>query len=99
LYNQSVLFNEKENGAAFVKTAQLLFNPQTLKDAADKTDGLSHAEIKDMIVAIRKKAFGSQDGMITRKHITDAVYQAIEKHQAFDADREQQKERLMQKHE
>jgi AAA+ superfamily predicted ATPase len=64
-----------------------LLSRHRINEIAHITAGLSHAEIKDMIVIISKKAAASYDGMLTAKHIDTAVAQAIEKKEALKKDR------------
>jgi ATPase family associated with various cellular activities (AAA) len=78
LYSKQVLFNIKENNQDFVKTAEKLLTPTAINTIVNQTNGLSHAEIKDMIVAMHKKACATKTGMITSAHIQRAVQEAIE---------------------
>lgn len=86
LYSKQALFNTKENNKAFVETAKKLLTPTTINNIVDQTNGLSHSEIKDMIVAMHKKACATKTGMITIAHIHNAVKEAIEKKQALEED-------------
>jgi len=86
LYVEKLLFNIQNNDIKFVKTAQKLLNKTMINEMVEKTQGLSHAEIKDMITAMHKKAYASKQGMITVDHINNAINQAIEKHNMFEED-------------
>lgn len=94
LYAQKLLFNPYNNGKEFVRTAQDLLNRATIDVMVEQTAHLSHAEIKDMINAMQKKAYASEQKMLTQKHITDAVKQALEKHAALVADQEKKQLRF-----
>lgn len=93
LYSTQVLFNTKENNQDFVKTAEKLLTPTAINTIVNQTNGLSHAEIKDMIVAMHKKACATKTGMITPAHIQRAVQEAIEKRQALEQDKQQYEQR------
>ena len=84
LYANSELFNIKEHGKQFVKTARLLLDAEMIDIMVQKTVGLSHAEIKDMMQAMRKKALIATDGMITAAHVLQAIDQAVGKHEVFE---------------
>ncbi|HSC25617.1 MAG TPA: AAA family ATPase [Candidatus Babeliales bacterium] len=87
LYAQKYLFTLQNNSKKYVKEAKSLLNILVINEIANRTSGLSHAEIKDMIEAIHKKACSSKNGMITVLHIKQAVDQAIEKHVVLEEDR------------
>lgn len=84
LYAGIELFNGKEHNRQFIKAAKLLLNNEMIALVAQKTDGLSHAEIKDMMQAMRKKALIASDGMITAAHIVQSIDQAVSKHAVFE---------------
>jgi AAA+ superfamily predicted ATPase len=85
LYAQKELFNEKENGKECAAAARSLLSTKVIDDIVQQTAGLSHAEIKDIMCAMRKKALAAPDSMITAAHITDALRQAINKHELFES--------------
>ena len=87
LYAHTFLFNTQDNNKHYVIAAQKLLTPHTIEHIVIKTANLSHAEIKDMIEAIRKKALTTQNGTPTAQHINDALNQALEKHTATKEDR------------
>ncbi len=87
LYSEQLLFNIKENNKEFVETAKKLLTPTMINNIVDQTNSLSHAEIKDMVVAMHKKACATKTGMITIVHIQSAVQEAIEKKQALEEDK------------
>lgn len=94
LYINLLIFNEKEHDKEFVAVARQLLNSTALNTIVQATDGLSHAEIKDMVVAIAKKAAATKTGMITQAHINSAVVQAVEKHRVGEEDKAQKEKRL-----
>jgi len=98
LYAQKFLFNTQNNNKTFVNTAKLLLNKEMIDEIVSKTANLSHAEIKDMIEAIHKKACASKDGIITLLHIKQAVDQAIEKHRDLEIDRNKKHSRFSATH-
>lgn len=87
LYVEKELLNTKENSAEFVEVAELLFTPEMIMALVEQTDGLSNAEIKDIITAIRKKALSTADAMLVFNHIDSSVKQGVEKHYAFENDK------------
>jgi Holliday junction resolvasome RuvABC ATP-dependent DNA helicase subunit len=92
LYAGNVLFNAKNNSKEFVTAAQSLLTPQRINTIVKKTAELSHAEIKDMIQAMHKKALATKKGMITIAHVNSAVDQAVQKHVALEEDKAQREE-------
>lgn len=86
LYVTTVLHNKNEFEAAFVEHAQTMFTDTLIDSMAHATEGLSHAEIKDLVHAIGKKGCISGNGIITQEHIDAAIAQALEKRKKFDAD-------------
>ena len=79
--------SKRENNRQFVAEAKNLLAESLIEQIVQKTGGLSHAEIKDMVEAMRKKAFATKSGMITEKHIKDAADQAIEKHTVLETEK------------
>lgn len=94
LYAEKLLFNTQTNDKNFVKTAKSLLTETAIDEIVKKTTGLSHAEIKDMIAAMHKKACASKDGMITTTHINNAIDQAIEKRAILEIDRDKKQSRF-----
>jgi ATPase family AAA domain-containing protein 3A/B len=88
LYTNKLLFNKQANSKLFIKTAHTLLNKQMLEIIVNKIATLSHAEIKDMVAAMHKKAYASKQQLLTQKHINDAIDQAIEKHESIAMDEE-----------
>ena len=52
-----------------------------------KTDGLSNAEIKDIMLAMHKKSLATQSGLPTMVIIDSAIAEGIEKKQALKEDK------------
>jgi AAA+ superfamily predicted ATPase len=93
-YVNSTLLNQQENSPAFVQKAQELITPTMITNIVQKVDGLSNAEIKDIIQAMRKKSLITKDGLLTMKIVTEAVNQGVEKRQALEQDKAMRKSRL-----
>lgn len=87
LYTTNVLLNKKDNNKEFITAAQGLLTVQQINLITEQTEGLSHAEIKDMVHAMHKKALATKTGIITLTHINNAVKQAVEKSAALEADK------------
>jgi SpoVK/Ycf46/Vps4 family AAA+-type ATPase len=94
LYSDMILFDTKKNSTDFVATAESLLPEQIINLIAEKTPGLSHAEIKDMIHAIHKKALATKTGIITHVHINDAVNQALDKMRVLQIEKSKREERF-----
>lgn len=94
LYAEQFLFNTQNNDNNFIQEAETLFNETMINEMIKRTADLSHAEIKDMIAAMHKKACASKNGMITSTHINQAIDQAIEKHIMLEDDREKKQKRF-----
>jgi ATPase family AAA domain-containing protein 3A/B len=86
LYINQYLLDEA--GSDFDSLAVRKIFTQTYIDTiAKQTAGLSHAEIKDMIMIISKKANASKEGIVTIKHVQSAIDEAIEKIEALKRDK------------
>jgi AAA+ superfamily predicted ATPase len=94
LYSNTVLYDATKNSSSFIATAQSLLSDKIINIIVQKTAGLSHAEIKDMICAMHKKALATTTGFITAAHIDDALNQAIEKVLALQADKKKREQRF-----
>ena len=94
LYSDSFLFNTKKNNKVFVENSRKIFNKKRMERIVQQSEGLSHAEIKDMIAGMHKKACASKDGMLTKKHIRDSINQAIEKHKIMEEEKKKREERI-----
>lgn len=79
LYVQQILFNEQETNKQFVAAAKDLFVDAVIEFIANATNGLSHAEIADMIEAMRNKAELNKR-VVQRADVESAVNQAVAKH-------------------
>lgn len=66
-----------------------LLTPQKIKAIAAQTEGLSHAEISDMVNAMSTKADINKNGRLTEKNIDSAVNEAIEKMKVAEKDRKE----------
>lgn len=94
LYSKKFLCNKQTHSKIFIEEVHNLLDTTKVDEIIQQTAGLSHAEIKDMIEAINKKAAASSHGMITITHITQAIDQAIEKHTAVEEDRNKKQQRF-----
>lgn len=95
LYINEYICDETAAGFVQAKTRSI-FTPTRINEIAQTTVGLSHAEIKDMIVIISKKAASSTNGTLTKKHVESAVAEAIEKKAALKRDKAKLKKRNME---
>lgn len=93
LYSNTVLYNTIKNSSDFVSAARSLLTDAMINTIIQKTASLSHAEIKDMIYAMHKKALATTTGIITATHRDDAVNQAIEKALALQTDQQKREQR------
>lgn len=86
IYMDEQLFNEKNRSAQFISAANSILTNAKIKSIVEQTAGLSHAEIKDMVTIMGKKANATKDGIITRRNVDTAVSEAIEKKKALERD-------------
>lgn len=93
LYINQYLCDEISVGLTQAKKARFIFTSQRINEIAQETAGLSHAEIKDMIVIMAKKAGTSTNGILTEKHITSSIAQAVEKKSALAIDKKKLKKK------
>lgn len=94
LYIDTILYNKTKNSADFIAVTQSILTPQIVNLIAQKTSGLSHAEIKDMVHAMHKKALCTETGIIAALHINDAVNQALEKAFVLQVDKKKRDQRF-----
>ena len=92
LYAPQILFNVKQTSAKFVIAAKALFTPQFMAQVAEKTAGLSHAEIADMIEAMRNKAELNKRSL-TIGNAQSAIDEAIEKRRRSEEDKKLREQR------
>lgn len=93
LYANTVLYDKKNNNSDFIATAQSLLTPQKISFIVQQTAGLSHAEIKDMIYAMHKKALATKTGLIAEIQVNNAINEAIKKSFALKEDKKQRARR------
>lgn len=79
LYTDKILFNEKETSKSFVDTTRGLFTAEYIETIVQMTAGLSHAEIADMIEAVRNKA-ELCNRAIEITDVENAIHEAMVKH-------------------
>jgi AAA+ superfamily predicted ATPase len=92
LYIPQILFNVKQTSAKFVADAKALFTQQFIAQIAEKTAGLSHAEIADMIEAMRNKAELNKRS-VTFADTQSAVNEALEKRSRSEEDKKLREQR------
>jgi len=74
-------------------TISKIFTQKRINIIAQQTAGLSHAEIKDMVFIISKKANASKEGTVTEKHVQSSIDEAIEKKEALKKDKVKMKKK------
>ncbi len=86
LYMNEQLYDTKNRSSQFVSAAHSILTTEKIDEIAKQTVGLSHAEIKDMVTIMGKKANATKDGIITQRNVDTAVSEAIEKKKALERD-------------
>ncbi|HSC25618.1 MAG TPA: AAA family ATPase, partial [Candidatus Babeliales bacterium] len=87
LYIGEQLFNANNNNSSFITAARKILTNERVNAIAQQTAGLSHAEIKDMVVIMNKKANATKSGILTESNVQSAIDEAIEKIQALKRDK------------
>jgi AAA+ superfamily predicted ATPase len=87
IYINQQLLDAKVKKPAFISAARSILTNKKIDAIAQNTAGLSHAEIKDMVTIMGKKANATKNGIITQRNVDSAVAQAIEKMHALEQDR------------
>lgn len=87
LYINQYLFDNTQSNFQTVQAARSILTTTRIHTIAEQTIGLSHAEIKDMIIIMNKKAHASRSGILDEHHIQSAINQAIEKVEALKRDK------------
>ena len=93
LYIDEYLSDEAAVGFAQAAKTRSLLSSKRITEIAQEIAGLSHAEIKDMIIIMAKKAGVTTDGILTEKHINSTIAEAVEKKAALKKDRAKLKKR------
>jgi DNA polymerase III delta prime subunit len=97
IYMDEQLFNEKNRSAEFISAASSILTNAKIKSIVEQTAGLSHAEIKDMVTIMGKKANATKDGIITRRNVDTAVSEAVEKKKALEKDLLEREQKMSSK--
>jgi SpoVK/Ycf46/Vps4 family AAA+-type ATPase len=79
LYVNKLLFAEADNGVLFTQNAKRIMTSKILKDIVAQTEGLSGAEIKDIIAQIQNLGLQTNNKAITAVHVQKAVEQGVQK--------------------
>lgn len=87
LYLNQYFFDATDIDFKSTQAARTILTPARINTIAQQTTGLSHAEIKDMIVIMSKKADATQEGILNSHHVQSAIDQAIEKVAALKRDK------------
>lgn len=97
LYMNEQLFDTKARSSQFISAALSILTAEKIDEIVQQTVGLSHAEIKDMVTIMGKKANATKDGIITQRNVDTAVSEAIEKKKALERDmlEKEKKNRMM----
>lgn len=86
IYANEQLFDTKNRSSQFISAARAILTSDRINNIVQETKGLSHAEIKDMVTIMGKKANATKDGIITKRNVDTAVAEAIEKKKAQERD-------------
>jgi len=86
IYMNEQLFGAKIRDSRFISAARSILTSEKIDEIAKQTADLSHAEIKDMVTIMGKKAGATKDGIITQRNVDTAVAEAIEKKKALERD-------------
>ncbi len=87
LYINEYLSDEAVGDFVLTGKSGSIFTNKRINEIAQEIAGLSHAEIKDVVIIMAKKAAASSEGSLTEKHVNSAIAQAIEKKAALKKDR------------
>lgn len=87
LYLNEYFFDAADIDYKSTQAARTIFTPAYITAIAQQTTGLSHAEIKDMVVIMSKKANATAEGVLNIHHVESAIVQAIEKVAALKRDK------------
>jgi AAA+ superfamily predicted ATPase len=72
-----------------------ILTPQKIQEIAQQIDGLSHAEIKDLVDAIDTKASTTKSGLVTEDIIKRAIVEAMEKTKILEKERMEREEKML----
>jgi len=84
------LLHKKQNNAAFIKHSGGLIQRENIIDRiAQRTEGLSHADLDNLISAVYTKVLLSDSKRLTVGHAEEATEEAVLKYRQFKADKVQ----------
>jgi ATPase family AAA domain-containing protein 3A/B len=84
---KQIVFNTKHNSADFIQHAAALIKQENIVERiANHTEGLSHAELDNLVSAMYKKALLSRNKRLTLEHAREATHEAMTKYNQFKAD-------------
>lgn len=83
LYKDTILMDKEQNEKTFVESAEKILTPTKIEQIADRTNGLSGAELEGIINNIKTNADITEPALITESLIDTVVTQAMNKHAAF----------------
>ena len=86
MYAKKLLFNAQSNGAQLTQSARNLFSDSLMKKIVELTQGLSAAEIKNIIEQIRNLGMIKKLKQLTIKDINMAVTQGVNKKKQNEED-------------
>ncbi|RTL07059.1 AAA family ATPase [Candidatus Dependentiae bacterium] len=97
LYVKKLLYAETDNGAVFVKHAKEVVTPTLLNELVEQTEGLSGAEIKDIIAQAQNLGLQTKNKQLTVDHVIKALKQGVQKRKDQDNDAVKRKEMAQNK--
>jgi ATPase family AAA domain-containing protein 3A/B len=92
LYIKKVLLSPKNNSAPFIGMAKKLMSDAVVNAIAKATEGLSNAELANMVQDMNKKGLITKNGMITGQNIQAAVDDAVDKRKKANEAKTQREE-------
>ena len=95
LYIHEYLFDEINNSFEGIEAAHSILTEERINAIVQETAGLSHAEIKDMVVIMSKKTNAMRDGILNERTVQSTIDQAIEKAAALKRDKLKLKKRTV----
>lgn len=86
LYTKKLLYSESDNGSIFVKHAKKVLTPVLVNELVKQTEGLSGAEIKDIIAQVQNLGLQTENKQLTVDHVRKALKQGVQKRKDQDND-------------
>jgi ATPase family AAA domain-containing protein 3A/B len=83
LYRDTIMFDVKQNGQAFVDSSKAFMTDSKIKEMAAQTNGLSNGDLQGIINSIKTSSDITGSGLLTQHIVDTAVQRYVQKQREF----------------